>query len=75
MNKVPLVFKKIKMKRHLISIILLFCGVVNFVSAQSRADSLMAALSDDKSEKVFVVSHRGDWRNALRILCRQYRTA
>lgn len=52
------------MKRHLISIILLFCGVVNFVSAQSRADSLMAALSDDKSEKVFVVSHRGDWRNA-----------
>ncbi|WP_289740605.1 glycerophosphodiester phosphodiesterase family protein [Muribaculum intestinale] len=49
------------MNRYLMSImLLLLCGVVNVVSAQSRADSLMAALCDDKCGK----SHRGDWRNA-----------
>ena len=29
----------------------------------SRADRIMAELQDNSSEKVFVVSHRGDWRN------------
>lgn len=32
--------------------------------AQTRADSLMAQLTDPECDKVFVVSHRGDWRNA-----------
>ena len=31
---------------------------------QSRTDSLLWQIKDPKNEKVFVVSHRGDWRNA-----------
>lgn len=32
--------------------------------AQKQAQSLVKELNNPKSEKVFVVSHRGDWRNA-----------
>ena len=32
--------------------------------AQNRAEQLRAILADPHSEHVFVVSHRGDWRNA-----------
>lgn len=32
--------------------------------AQTHADTLMAQLRDPKCKKVFVVSHRADWRNA-----------
>ena len=31
---------------------------------QTRVDTLLSQLKDMNSEKVFVVSHRGDWRNA-----------
>lgn len=31
---------------------------------QTRTDTLMMQLKDKNSKKVFVVSHRGDWRNA-----------
>lgn len=32
--------------------------------AQTRVDTLLSQLRDPASKKVFVVSHRGDWRNA-----------
>lgn len=46
--------------------IFLFCAFIYgcALSAQERAQSLMKELKDKDSRKVFVVSHRGDWRNA-----------
>lgn len=34
------------------------------LSAQNRAEELLADLKDPNSKTVFVVAHRGDWRNA-----------
>ena len=51
------------MTRHILIAIALvltaFCA-----GAETRADSLMAQLLDPGCDKVFVVAHRGDWRNA-----------
>ncbi len=35
-----------------------------FAMAQTRMDALLKALGDSQSDYVFVIAHRGDWRNA-----------
>lgn len=50
------------MRRNLF--ILLLCWIILPISAQNRAQRLYSELLDEKRpEKVFVVAHRGDWRN------------
>jgi len=48
--------------RHICFFLLCCTTMLSF--AQTRTDSLMAQLNNPKCNKVFVVSHRGDWRNA-----------
>ena len=49
------------MKKFILSIAL---SVVAFVAmAESRTDKLLRELRNPKSEYVFVISHRADWRN------------
>lgn len=50
------------MKRYILVIVSLL--VIMNMSAQTRTDTLMMQLKDKNCKKVFVVSHRGDWRNA-----------
>lgn len=50
------------MKKQLLIGFMFICG--QFVFGQTHADTLMNQLLDINSNKVFVVSHRGDWRNA-----------
>lgn len=50
------------MKR--IILILTFISLIQVINGQTRVDTLLSQLKDTNSEKVFVVSHRGDWRNA-----------
>lgn len=50
------------MKRYILVIASLL--VIMNMSAQARTDTLMMQLKDKNCKKVFVVSHRGDWRNA-----------
>ncbi|GHT64613.1 glycerophosphoryl diester phosphodiesterase [Bacteroidia bacterium] len=50
-----------KMRNVVIS---LLCIVSFSLQAQSRADSLLSLLHDTSGNYVFVVAHRGDWRNA-----------
>lgn len=47
-------------------ILALAAGFVSVLAAfsQTHADTLMMQLKDPDCKKVFVVSHRGDWRNA-----------
>lgn len=49
--------------KRIIQLCLLLC-LATAAMAQQRADKLAQQLSDPKSRKVFVVAHRGDWRNA-----------
>lgn len=45
--------------------LLIFCWLISLTAiAQTHADTLMSQLLDPACKKVFVVSHRGDWRNA-----------
>ena len=50
------------MRRFILSII--FGAFLSVAVGQTRVDTLLSQLKDMNSEKVFVVSHRGDWRNA-----------
>ena len=50
------------MKRYILIIATLLASLN--MSAQTRTDTLMMQLKDKNCKKVFVVSHRGDWRNA-----------
>jgi len=50
-------------KRRL-NAILIAAIVCISIQAQTRADSLLAELKSSKRDYVFVVAHRGDWRNA-----------
>ena len=34
------------------------------ISAQTRTDKLLKNLHDNESKYIFVIAHRGDWRNA-----------
>ena len=51
------------MTKKLFSLLLIlltaFC-----ISAQTRTDKLLKNLHDNKSKYIFVIAHRGDWRNA-----------
>lgn len=49
------------MRRFILSILLV--GTLLSVSAESRTDKLLRELRNPKSEYVFVIAHRGDWRN------------
>ena len=49
------------MKKFLLSIALVATTLVTL--AESRTDKLLRELRDPKSEYVFVISHRADWRN------------
>lgn len=49
------------MKKFLLSIVLVIWAIV--AMAESRTDKLLRELRDPKSNYVFVVSHRADWRN------------
>lgn len=51
------------MKRTILTA-LIVCLLSVHAMAQTRADEIMRQLSDPASEKILVVSHRGDWRNA-----------
>ena len=49
------------MKKIILS---LLCAVLTFTAmAESRTDKLLRELRNPKSEYVFVISHRADWRN------------
>ena len=41
-----------------------FLSAVFMLSAQEGVKTLVRELRDEDSEKVLVVAHRGDWRNA-----------
>lgn len=47
----------------LATLLLLWGGAVQGQVSQDRASTIRAALVKRNSEKVFVVTHRGDWRN------------
>ena len=49
------------MKRFILSI--MFVAVVLIAVAESRTDKLLRELNNPKSDYVFVISHRADWRN------------
>ena len=51
-----------KMKRVISFVFLLSFTLVVF--AENRVEKLIRELNNPKSKKVFVVAHRGDWRNA-----------
>lgn len=48
--------------RYILSILL--CCISTTIAAQTHADTLMRQIHDITASKIFVVSHRGDWRNA-----------
>lgn len=50
------------MKKTILVIITLCCAM--YAAAQTHIDSLVAVLHDNHAQRVLVVSHRGDWRNA-----------
>lgn len=52
----------IKMKRIISFVFLLSFTLVVF--SENRVEKLIRELNNPKSRKVFVVAHRGDWRNA-----------
>lgn len=53
------------MKLKYLALIIFFLSSVSvFGQEATRADSLMSQLLDPDNRKVFVVAHRGDWRNA-----------
>ena len=49
------------MKKILLSLVLVATAVV--AMAESRTDKLLRELNNPKSEYVFVIAHRADWRN------------
>lgn len=49
------------MRRHLLTLLLAIATTMAI--AESRTDKLLRELRDPKSDYVFVVAHRGDWRN------------
>ena len=49
------------MKKLLFSLLFITTAVVGW--AESRTDKLLRELQNPKSEYVFVIAHRGDWRN------------
>ena len=49
------------MKRFILSI--MFVAVVLIAVAESRTDKLLRELHNPKSDYVFVIAHRADWRN------------
>lgn len=53
------------MTNHKTTLGILFLLIINLgLSAQSKFTTLSADLLNPESQKVFVVAHRGDWRNA-----------
>ena len=49
------------MKRFILSV--MFVAATLIAVAESRTDKLLRELNNPKSEYVFVVAHRADWRN------------
>lgn len=51
------------MTKKLFSLLLILLTAFS-ISAQTRTDKLLKNLHDNKSKYIFVIAHRGDWRNA-----------
>ena len=51
------------MTKKLFSLLLILLTTFS-ISAQTRTDKLLKNLHDNKSKYIFVIAHRGDWRNA-----------
>lgn len=51
------------MTKKLFSLLLILLTAFS-INAQTRTDKLLKNLHDNKSKYIFVIAHRGDWRNA-----------